>query len=135
VRVLVVDDEPGTAALLAALLLPLGTAEIADTGARACAAVDAALAEGRPYALICLDVQLGDLDGHAVLAALRAQEDARGVDPEQRARVIMTTVVTEPERMLAAFEGRCDAYVIKPITRARLFAKLRDLGLVPAWTA
>lgn len=130
-RILIVDDEPSTAALLAVLLAPYGACDVVDSGASALASLRAAAAAGRPYHLLCLDVHLGDMEGNAVLDDLRRREEEGSVDPDLRTRVIMVTVVDDPLAVDAAFGQRCDAYVVKPVTRERLVARLARLGFEP----
>jgi two-component system chemotaxis response regulator CheY len=127
-RILIVDDEPSAAALLEVLLTPYGACEVVDSGAGALSSLRAAAAQGPRYDLVCLDVHLGDMQGNAVLDDLREREARDGVDPDRRTQVIMVTVVDDPVAIDAAFGQRCDAYVVKPVTRERLVARLRRLG-------
>lgn len=128
-RILIVEDEPSTAELVKTLLAPLGTCEMAADGASALRAISEAFATDRPYRLVCLDIQLGDMEGYEVLRRLRDAEAALHIEAGSRTRVIMTTVVADPARIMAAFDDQCDAYVVKPITRERLYLRLRDVGI------
>ena len=69
-RVLVVEDEPRMAALVARVLREEGDAvDVTASGADA-----VWMAASTPYEAIVLDVMLPDLDGFGVCARLREQE-------------------------------------------------------------
>ena len=44
----------------------------------------------------------------------------------------MTTALNDFETIMASFRGQCEGYLVKPISKAKLFAQLRALGLLPA---
>jgi two-component system chemotaxis response regulator CheY len=128
-RILIVEDEIGSRRLLEVLLSPLGPCESCGEGESAVEAARRALEEGRPFELVCLDIQLGKMDGHAALKALRAAEFAHGRRYGQGARVVMTTSRADTRSVSSAFSGMCDAYLVKPVTPAKLQATLQELGV------
>jgi cyclic di-GMP phosphodiesterase len=66
--VLVVDDSPDYLSMIGGMLEGTYTVRVASSGQRALQ-----LAKQEPYPdLVLLDVLMPDMDGHAVLAALRA---------------------------------------------------------------
>jgi DNA-binding response OmpR family regulator len=42
----------------------------------------------------------------------------------------MTTALDDIGNVMAAFKGLCDAYLMKPIEKANLLAKLKSLHLI-----
>jgi two-component system chemotaxis response regulator CheY len=106
-----------------------GCDAVAD-GEAGLSAFAAALASASPYALVCLDIAMPGLNGHQVLAAIRAQEAALGIAGEARVKVFMTTSSSSPRDISAAFRGECDAYLVKPIRRAELEEQLAAAGLL-----
>jgi len=42
---------------------------------------------------------------------------------------MMTTALADPRNVIAAYRNLCDAYLVKPIEKARLLDTLRTLGL------
>lgn len=128
-RTLIVEDEFTSRKILNALLAPLGSCETAVDGPEALTAFRGALEGGTPYHLICLDIHMPGLDGHAVLSQLRKLEQDKGVLGRDRAKVIMTTASSDRHDIMDAFRSQADAYLVKPIDKAKLMAQLAQLGL------
>lgn len=71
-RLLIVEDDPATRQVLAHALRHAGHAvDIAGHGREALDFVEAALAQRQPYALVLIDLQLGDITGLDVLRHVR----------------------------------------------------------------
>lgn len=123
IQTLIVEDEFTSRMILNTLLLPLGPCHVAWNGQEAVDAFAAAARRGAPYGLVCLDIHMpGEMNGHAVLKALRDMERAAGLDRPRRAKVIMTTAARDPESITDAFRAECDAYLMKPIEKVALRA-------------
>ncbi|MEQ8660267.1 MAG: response regulator [Gammaproteobacteria bacterium] len=112
---LIVDDNPDNLTVLGELLAPAHRVLAANSGRRA---LELARGSVRP-ALILLDVMMPDMDGHAVLAALRADAATRDIP------VIFVTAMNatgDEERGLAL--GAVD-YIAKPFVGAVVLARVR----------
>ena len=114
-RVLLVEDEPKMAALLARGLREEGHA--ADVAVRGEEALW--MAQGAPYDAIVLDVMLPGLDGFATCRQLRAD----GV----WAPVLMLTARDAVEDRVEGLDAGADDYLLKPFSFAELLARLRAL--------
>ena len=115
-RVLVVEDEPKMAALVARGLREEGhAADVASRGEDALWMASAA-----PYDAIVLDVMLPGLDGFATCRQLRQQ----GV----WAPVLMLTARDSVEDRVAGLDTGADDYLVKPFAFAELLARLRALA-------
>lgn len=131
-RILIVEDDFTSRFLLQRMLEEYGRCEVAVNGAEALQAYDAALGEGEPYDLICLDVMMPEMDGHQVLKEIRDRESERGIRPSDEVKVVMTTALNSPREVFEAFyQGGCTAYLVKPIEKKKLVQQLRALRLVP----
>ena len=107
-RVLVVEDNPDTARLMARWLRGAGyQPELADSAEAALRALDA----GPPPDCIVLDLILPGLDGLGLLSRLRERPDAAEIP------VVITSMLDERARGLAL--GATD-YLTKPVDRAEL---------------
>jgi two-component system LytT family response regulator len=127
--VLVVDDEKPARERLRRLLERDPRVEIVDCcvgGADALAQVEAAAEQGEPIQLLFLDVQMPELDGFGVVAALTERAAA------QPAPAIVF-VTAYDEYALRAFEAHAVDYLLKPFGDERFEASLdRSIRLVRA---
>ena len=113
--VLVVDDAPENLAVLGELLRPHYRVRVANSGSRALQVAHSAPTPD----IILLDIMMPDMDGHAVLAQLRADDATRDVP------VIFVTAMdaaSDEERGLSM--GAVD-YITKPIQPAITLARIR----------
>jgi len=92
----------------------------------------AALVQQQPYDLVCLDIMMPALDGHACLRCIREIERGFAREGSAGARILMITGVAKPETILGAFRDQCDGYLVKPVDHARFVAQLGELGCAPA---
>ncbi len=116
-RVLVAEDAPDIQALLTLALARAGlNVDVAENGAAACRRALASAAEGRPYDLILMDVQMPELDGWAATGRLRKAGWTKPI-------VALTAhaMTGTPERCLAA---GCDHCLAKPVTQRNLLETL-----------
>lgn len=128
-KILVVEDDFTSRLLLHDLLKEHGTIHVAVNGREAVEAVRLALAAGEPYDLVCLDIMMPEMDGQEALRGIRELEEAGGILSNRGAKIVMTTVLDDPRSVMKAFSGLCDAYLYKPIDKARLHAVLRQVNL------
>jgi len=128
-KVLIAEDDFLSRKLMNRFLTDLGEVDIAINGKEAIAAVEMAIADNQPYGLICLDIMMPEVDGLHALKRIRQLEAQHGFTPENRAKVIMTSALSDKDSVVAAARASCDAYIIKPITRSRLFDELNKFGI------
>jgi two-component system chemotaxis response regulator CheY len=131
-RSLIVEDEFISRALLLEFLAPYGPCNVAVDGDEALQAVDAALANGTRYDLICLDIMMPGIDGTEVLARIREMESEAGILLGDGAKVFMTTALGDSKNVRGAFKASCDAYLVKPVKRSELEELVREHLTAPA---
>jgi two-component system, chemotaxis family, chemotaxis protein CheY len=129
-KTLIVEDDFTSRLLLQEFLKPYGEVHIAVNGREAVSAVSTALDQRHPYDLICLDIMMPEMDGQEALRIIRAKEDALGVTPRGGAKIVMTTALDQSRNIIQAFRALCDAYLVKPISKPKLLAQLRDFQLM-----
>jgi len=130
-RCLVVEDEFISRTLLTELLSSHGTCHVATNGLEAVEAFRAALDDGQPYDLICLDIMMPQLSGQEALQRIRALEAERGIGGLDMVKVIMTTALDDSKNIMQAFtKGNCEAYLTKPVDQNKLLSHLRELRLI-----
>ncbi|MGC8492671.1 MAG: response regulator [Syntrophobacteraceae bacterium] len=130
-KTLIVEDDFTSRVLLQEILNQYGSVHIAVNGREAVSAAKLAQEEGEPYDLICLDIMMPEMDGQEALRLIREQEEARGIFSTYGAKIIMTTALNDMRNILAAHHSLCDAYLFKPIDKAKLLEELGKMGLLP----
>jgi two-component system chemotaxis response regulator CheY len=128
-KILVAEDDFSSRLVLQKLLAPYGEVHLAMNGREAVDAFETAEAVGSPYAVVCLDIMMPQMDGQEVLRTIRAIEQKRGVPVGTGAKVIMTTALDDGSNVMRAFREQCDAYLVKPIHPGKLREQLQILGL------
>lgn len=126
-KVLIVEDDFISRRMMQKFLDPYGETHIAVNGAEALTAFRAALKEGAPYDLICLDIMMPHLNGREVLETIRGLEAGKGTGS---VKILMTSALQDSENVLGAFNAQADGYLVKPIEKSRLIEEIRKLGLI-----
>ena len=129
-RILLAEDDFATRKFMDKYLSKYGECDITVDGEEAVDAFMMALEDGEPYDLICLDVMMPVLDGYKVLKAIRDIEAEKGIDKDNRTKIIMTTALNEEKNVKMAFELGCEAYSGKPIDVDKFEQVLGKLGLL-----
>lgn len=129
-KTLIVEDDFVPRLVLQRALETFGTVDAATNATEGLAAFNFALQQGRPYQLVCLDIDMPDASGLDVLKEMRHQEVERQVPDELRARVLMTSGHSEADQVRTAFFNRSDGFLVKPIDFEKLKAKLKSFGFV-----
>ena len=122
-RLLVIEDEAPIRRFLRIVLE--GAGHVMDEAARGREGIERA-ATGAPSAVV-LDLGLPDMDGKAVIAAIREWSDVP---------IVVVSVRSNEAEIIAALDAGADDYVTKPFAPAELLARLRALvrrrGTVPS---
>ncbi|MFT5285366.1 MAG: two-component system sensor histidine kinase/response regulator [Planctomycetota bacterium] len=107
---LVVEDVAVNQLLIKTILEKAGlTIQVADNGQIALDAIEAATADGKPFDLILMDMQMPVLDGYAATKQLRADGFATPI-------VALTAHAMSTDRDQCIAAG-CDEYITKPVNR------------------
>jgi two-component system chemotaxis response regulator CheY len=132
IKILVVEDEFISRTLLMEMLSPFGDCEAVTNGREAVDVLEKSYSSpANRYDLVCLDIMMPKMNGHEVLREMRRIETAHGVYGAGATKVLMVTALDDAENIMQALvEGRCQAYLTKPISRARLEEQLRHLRLI-----
>jgi DNA-binding response OmpR family regulator len=121
-RVLVVEDERDLARALTVGIRRNGYA--VDTAYNGSEALDK-LATA-PYDIVCLDLNLPDMDGREVCRRIRAQDEL--LADAEPPRVIMLTARDSLADRVAGLDDGADDYLVKPFDLDELLARLRALS-------
>jgi signal transduction histidine kinase/CheY-like chemotaxis protein len=114
-RVLLAEDGYDNQVLVTAYLVKAGaTVKVVGDGLLAVEEATAALAAGKPYDVILMDMQMPRLDGYGATSKLRLLEYDRPI-------VALTAHAMAGDRERCERAG-CDEYLTKPVDRAKLVA-------------
>ena len=123
-RVLLVEDDAGGAQLMRIAFgerLPLARLEVVGDGEKALGA----LAEGRPdWDLVLLDLNLPGVQGHDVLAAVRASSDER----VRRLPVVVLSHSEVEADVERSYDLGANSHIAKPHSLDKLFEIVDTLG-------
>ncbi|MCJ2123026.1 GAF domain-containing hybrid sensor histidine kinase/response regulator [Methylobacterium sp. J-077] len=124
-RLLLVEDVLLNQELACAVLESQGySVEVAGDGGEAITAVGLSVAEGRPYDLVLMDVQMPGVDGLTATRRIRAL-----APPACDVPIVAMTANVLPDQVAELREAGMDDHVGKPFRRADLFAT------ISRWTA
>lgn len=129
-KILIAEDDLISRKFLFKVLSRYGECDLVVDGLEALDAYLLSLKESKPYDLICLDIMMPKVDGVKVLKIIRDLEEQKGIPPEKRAKIIMTTALAETQYVQNAFDIGCDAYAAKPIYIEKMTEVLANLGLI-----
>jgi signal transduction histidine kinase/DNA-binding response OmpR family regulator len=115
--ILVVDDEAQNRKLLETLLRPEGyVIECAASGSEALRLV----AQNAPD-LILLDVMMPEMDGYKVATLLKADPVTSNIP------IILVTALSDRDARLAGLNAGAEEFLTKPVERAELWLRVRNL--------
>jgi diguanylate cyclase (GGDEF)-like protein/PAS domain S-box-containing protein len=115
--ILIVDDDAQNRKLLVTLLQPEGYVTVtASSGAEALAGVDLHHPD-----LILLDLMMPGMDGHEVTRLLKGDTTTSSIP------IIMVTAQTDRSALLDALEAGVEEFLTKPVKRAELWLRVRNL--------
>jgi two-component system chemotaxis response regulator CheY len=130
-KTLIVEDDMSSRFVLQAFLTKYGECFVAVNGREAVDAFRVAREEGKPFDLICMDIMMPEMDGQEALQQIRDMEETEGVPSSKAVRIIMTTALQDTKNVMTAFRALCDAYLFKPIDKAKLLENLQKFELIP----
>ena len=127
---LIVEDDFTSRFLLQELLAPHGQCHVAVNGREAVSAFRIAVDANQPYDLVCLDIMMPEMDGHAALKEMRAMEESKGINSTHGAKIIMTTALADVKNVAAAYRALCDGYLVKPVDKSKLLELLDEFKVL-----
>jgi two-component system chemotaxis response regulator CheY len=128
-KALIVEDDFTSRLLLQEILKDFGEAHIAVNGKEAVEAARGAIDSGDPYDLICMDIMMPEMNGYEALKEIRSIEESHGIRSSLGAKIFMVSALDGMKDVFQGFEGLCDAYLFKPVEKAKLLERLRQFAL------
>jgi two-component system chemotaxis response regulator CheY len=129
-RTLIVEDDFTSRFVLQSFLSEYGECHVAVNGREAVAAFRAAQESSEEYDLICMDIMMPEVDGHAAVREIRALEEVTGTFSTNRVKIIITTATGDMWSVPPLIRASSDAYLLKPIHKKELLECVRELHLI-----
>lgn len=130
-KCLIAEDHLLSRRILKELLASEGDCDIAVNGQEAIESFQLAHDAKRPYDVIFMDIMMPIVDGMAALQSIRALEKKMAIPHHLAVKVIMTTALDDPHTVIKSLnECEADSYIVKPLSKQKLFKELRALRLV-----
>ncbi len=129
-KCLIVEDNFTARKLLNMYLSSCADCDIAVDGNEAVVAFSQAMDEKEPYDLICLDIMMPNMDGREALKVIRQIESEHAISGLDCVKVIMTTSLGDPKNVMGSFREGCEAYIVKPVKKDKLFEEMEKLGVL-----
>jgi len=128
-KILIVEDDFTNRKIMQKILSAYGECDMAFDGNEAIEAFRQSLEEKKPYDLICMDIMMPNMDGQEALAHIRKLEKDSAVAARNEVKIIMTTALDDPKNVVASLKSGAASYIVKPISKQKLFDEIAKLGL------
>ncbi len=130
-RFLIAEDDRLSLAILQGFLSEFAQCDGAQNGIIAYDMFEKAVVEGKPYDLICSDIEMPEMDGHELVRKIRDKEKALPILNCLRTKIFMISASDTPGDMTCALlDNDCDDYIVKPFLRGQLRALLEKYQLI-----
>jgi two-component system chemotaxis response regulator CheY len=130
IRILVLEDDPVSGKLITNYLEPYGDCDLVTDGKSAVEFFQKAIQTDDRYQLIFVDIMVPEIQGHDVVRMIREMEQNENIPFEKRAKVIITSSLSDAENIIESFKAAGDSYLIKPIRKTKLINEIKSLGLL-----
>ncbi len=128
-RTLIADDDLTARTILQKVCSRYGECHTAVNGKEAVEEFQLARQTGRPYNLVCLDIMMPEMNGRDTLKRMRAIELEHDIVPAARAKIIMSTAVSDMDSVRESLQESANGYLLKPTDIDKLLHLLEDFGL------
>ena len=128
-KILVVDDELVSRAKMNKILEGMGQCTAVDNGKAALVTFKNAIASGKPFNLITLDISMPDMDGTEVLFEIRQFESEMEVPKFKQTKILMVTSHSDKESIMTCVQAGCNDYIVKPFNKETIISKIKSLGI------
>ncbi len=125
---LIVDDDELSCMMLGNFLKKYARCDTARDGRQALEFFEHSVAVASPYRLICVDLAMPLMNGHALVRKIRELEKIHDL---ARTKLFVISSSSSPWDMAdTVLENISDDYVVKPFRAAELAALLKKHGLI-----
>ncbi len=128
-KILIVEDDFACLQIASVLLSSYGDVDAATNSDQAGDLMNKAIINGKPYDLMVIDINIPGSTGLELLCKFRAAEEQATISPSRK---LVMSSVSSHDNIIGAARAKCDGFMVKPLTKDSLTAKLASLGFHPA---
>ena len=129
-KIMIVDDELVSRALLNKLFSLYGECQTFEGAKEALRAFHLAHEANEPYDLISLDISMPEMDGNEMLEKIRGWEVGIGIaNREREVKILMVTAKSDIKSRMNSLKHGCEDYLVKPINGQSLAAALAKFNI------
>jgi two-component system, chemotaxis family, chemotaxis protein CheY len=129
---IVVDDELVNRKKMQKIMEHYGICETFENGNDAFKSFVIAWAEGIPFEIMMLDIDMEYISGVDVLLKIRDLEKQKEVPSIRQIKIIMVTSHSDQDNIVQCVKSGCNDYIIKPFDQEIVRKKLISLGFTVA---
>ena len=129
-KTLIIDDYELDRVALELILEDHAECTLVEGGKDAVQAFADAWKAKEPFDLICLDLQMPEMDGFEVLTLLRKMEKEMNLDEDEQSTIIVVSGQTDRASKVRCDELGCDSFLLKPLNKGSILLRLKLLGLM-----
>ncbi len=133
-KILIVEDDFTSRQILNGFLSKYGDCHLAKDGLEAIDAFSQSHESipPQPYDLICMDINMPQMDGLRATKLIREIERGKGIEgTEYESAIIITSAVDDPATIIkACYECGANYYFIKPLDFNQMMRQMRKLSLI-----
>jgi len=130
-RYLIVEDDIMSREMLKAVLSDFAPCDSAGNGVEGMILFENAFLSNNPYCLLCVDLVMPEMNGHAFIRKIREFEKSQLMGGKARTKIfVISSSGSAWDKADLLLEGLCDDYIVKPFDRAVLMANLFKYDLV-----
>ena len=128
-KTLIVEDNNASQILMKLHLKEISECVCAENGQEALDLFVKTFTSNNKFDLICLDINMPEMDGHEFLKNIRQYEVENNIPSTEAVKVIMTSALGDPHNVVTAYKAGCEDYIVKPVKKSELLKKIEELGL------
>jgi two-component system chemotaxis response regulator CheY len=129
-QILIAEDVTLIQKMLQKMLGPYGEITFVRSGREAFQKFQRTLTTQEYFDLICLDINIPEINGLDVLKNIRAAEKLNHVPLDKRAKIVIVSSTNEADVVMKAIKLGCDGYIVKPFSQEKIIAELKKLKLI-----
>ncbi|MCM8527403.1 MAG: response regulator [Lentisphaeraceae bacterium] len=128
-KVLVIEDDNSTQLLIKKIFGDSLEYTVCSNGVEGIDVFVDQMLEFDHFDAVLLDINIPDLNGVHTLHLIRRFEAVKGIMDNRKAKVIMMTGTADEDNVKNSLKNGCDQFLIKPVTKEKIEAKFKAVGL------